>query len=114
MDPTIDSRTTNPDFFDFCDQWNKNTYSISFVLNSSVFDNFGKVNKRKYVNSGVQIFMSFSRQDSDIPNPYGRIVPNEIPPIEILQQIGYNLKRMSEPMQRQNFSSKRPKLVVFE
>ena len=73
--------------------------------------NFGKINKRKNVKSGVQIFISFSRQDSDIPNPYGRIVPNENPPLEILQQIGYNLKRMSEPMQRQKFSSKRPKLV---
>ena len=61
--------------------------------------------------SVVQIFISFSRQDSDIPNPYGRIVSNENPPIEILQQIGYNLKRMSEPMQGQKFSSKRPKLV---
>ena len=68
------------------------------------------MNKRKKVKSGVEISI-FSRQDSDIPNPYGRIVPNENPPIEILQQIGYNLKRMSEPMQRQNFSSKRPKLV---
>ena len=77
---------------------------MSFVLNSSVFDNFGKLNKRENL-------IYFSRQDSDIPNPYGRIVPNENPPIEILQQIGYNLKRMSEPMQRQKFSSKRPKLV---
>ena len=85
-------------------KWKYVFYSIFFVLNSSVFDNLGKVNERN-------IFIYFCRQDSDIPNPYGRIVPNENPPIEILQQIGYNLKRMSEPMQSQNFAPKRPKLV---
>ena len=48
------------------------------------------------------------RRDSDIPNPYGRIVPRKNVPVATLQQIGTNLQAMADPAD-DNIAMFRPK-----
>ena len=63
------------------------------------------------------------RSDSDIPNPYGRVVPNNVAEIDyseshatshsqkdiikLKQLIGSNIEAMADPMERKSFSSSR-------
>ena len=59
------------------------------------------------------------RSDSDIPNPYGRVVPNNVAEeshatshsqkdiIKLKQLIGSNIEAMADPMERKSFSSSR-------
>jgi hypothetical protein len=49
------------------------------------------------------------RRDSDIPNPYGRVVSRANVSEYVRQLIGHNIPSMEDDMQRENFSAFRPR-----